>query len=260
MSQSTSSSSSSQRAVCPEPCTEDQSCDAIGTTKSGGSWCLPLDQCKIVVFIGSPAAGKTNAVKYIIYELAKHKVIHDILVVTASKFNNAYAECVPDNKIWPISGMKKREFMEEFDDYLEKRGRMRAKLGDKMKWAAIVFDDIYKQIDFTSPVWSKFLSQHRHYGLYVLFTSQYIKGAVATDMRSMANYAVLFESDSHETIKGMFEAFGSMYPKERDFRDRLHAATKEKYWSLLVCKEHKEIGTRFINWKADLCPAFKLKY
>lgn len=207
------------------------------------------------------AEDKKHCVKSMLYQMLKHKVIRRIIVYTPTSFNGDY-KYVPAEDIVDINDMNNEQLMQHLNDLMTKlakvRGRADAK-GKNMKGTAVIFDDCFGQLPLDSKIMRKLVSCHRHFGIYLFFTSQYLNKAVPTYMRSMVNHAIMFRTTDEPSVVGLHKAFGGFYKKEDDFRQCLMRATQEDYRALVYNgATSKTIEDAYLCWQANTVPDFVL--
>ena len=181
---------------------------------------------QVVLLIGKPKRGKSNALKYFIL---KNSVDNEIfkkgIIFTGSKFNNEYS-FVEDDYIF--EGYDE----EVLDAYLEELKREKEATG-KIEPSFVVFDDLTGILSKFDGKLINFLTRHRHYNISVFLATQHLNTGTSTGLREVTTQAVMFHSSGFNTIKSLHLNFGSAFDKYEDWKKFFWDNTQEPFTALL---------------------------
>jgi hypothetical protein len=75
------------------------------------------------------------------------------------------------------------------------------------------------------------------------------KNAVSPIMREQTNFAIIFKTRTRRTLENLYESYGGLFPKLRDFSEHLDRATHQKYTAMLYSEAIVE-GQNYISIQA----------
>ena len=210
---------------------------------------------QVVVCVGRPRMGKSNAVKYF---LLKNMLNNDIfkfgIVFTRTKFNNDY-DYIPEQYIYT---QYTPELLKQYMNGLEELKKNTGKIPSNF----VIFEDLQGLLNRNDPVLTNYVSSHRHYASSLFFNFQYLFGASPL-LRECTTYAILFRSLGHRTINGLYENFGMAFDSFNDFKDYFLKNTKKKYTAMMYMQNEHKKEKNYIRFKApDMSEykGFKLEY
>ena len=210
---------------------------------------------QIVVCVGKPRMGKSNAVKYFLLKNMLNKKIFKFgIVFTRTKFNNDY-DYIPDQYIYTEY---KPELLKQYMDGLEKIKKKSGKIPPNF----VIFDDQQGLLNRNDPVLVNYISSFRHYSSSLFLNFQYLFGA-APILRECTTYCLMFRSVGHRTINGLFENFGMMFDNMNDFKQYFLKNTKKKHTCILYSQKENKLKNNYKQFKApDMSDFtdFKLQY
>jgi hypothetical protein len=201
----------------------------------------------VIILAGKPQSGKSYLIKYFMYE---HRKVFDYgIVLTKTKFNDGY-NYIPSNYIHP-----------DYDDTkIKSLMKIQADLHHKgvKKNAFIILDDCLTS-ETNSQTFTDLITQHRHYNITVIISTQYIYKINPT-IRECTNYAIIFRPSTDRSIKALFESYGSHFNKLDDFKKYVIENTGEYQFVFVdVNSQSDEIGKIYRVLKApSKIPYFKL--
>lgn len=210
---------------------------------------------QVIVCIGRPKQGKSNAVKYL---LLKNMINKDVfkfgIVFTRTKFNEGY-DYIPEKYIYTEY---KPEILKKYMDGLEELKKKKGKIPTNF----IIFDDQQGLLNRNDPTLTNFVASHRHYNTTCFFCFQYLYGASPL-LRECTTYALMFRSFNHRTINGLYENFGQLFESEKEFKKYFLKNTKKIYTALLYDQSKAKLKKNYLRFKApnmDNYKDFKLDY
>ena len=189
----------------------------------------PIDfkKPKIVMFIGKPNTGKSNAIKFEVIKNVNNKIWSIGLIFTNSAFNNKEYDYMPRKYI--IEGYKEnilKKFVGSLKKYVKKHG--------KTLNSYIIFDDLIGLLNTrNNPYLINLISIHRHIGLSILISAQVFKSsATSTVVRCCVNYGIFFRSEKNDIIKAIYDEFGTEFASFEEFKTHFLKVTKKPYTAL----------------------------
>ena len=194
---------------------------------------------QIVVSVGKPKKGKSNAVKWFILKNSVDNQIfkYGIVFSKTAKMNNDY-NYIPKQWIYeqfdPI-------ILQQFIDGISKL--------DKKEPCFIVFDDQQGLLNRNDPTLLNCIAIHRHLKCSLFFNFQYLYGSMPT-LRECTTIALMFNSKGKRTIEGLFENFGQLFDNYNDFKNYFLSLTKEPYVAMMYLQDIDEINDNYLHFKA----------
>ena len=210
---------------------------------------------QVVVCVGRPRMGKSNCVKYF---LLKNMINKDVfkfgIVFTRTKFNKDY-DYIPEQYIYTEYTP---ELLKQYMDGLEKLKNETGKIPPNF----VIFDDQQGLLNRNDPVLTNYVSSHRHYSSSLFFNFQYLFGASPL-LRECTTIAILFRSQGHRTLNGLFENFGMLFDDFNEFKEYFLKNTKKKYTAVMYLQKIHKKEKNYKQFKApDMSDYsdFKLEY
>lgn len=189
---------------------------------------MNFDKPRIIALIGKKESGKSNTIKHLILKLQNE--LNFGLIFTRTKFDDGYNYVNPK---YVIQGFDKKiflDYLQGIENYLSETDENDEKRKPPSNF--LVFDDLVGILkdddDFIN-----FIANHRHYGTHVFIGAQYLKKGVPTTLRECTNYAVMYNTKTENSLKGLHENFGGLFDNFKEFKSTLLNTTKEKFHALL---------------------------
>ena len=203
----------------------------------------------VCIISGKPKHGKSWLIKFFMYV---HREMYDYgIVMTKTKFDNGY-DFIPSKYIHP-------DYDKEAITALMK---IQADLVEKgiKKNAFIIFDDCLSK-EFDSQLFTDLITQHRHYNITVIISTQYIYKINPT-IRECTNYAIIFRQSTDRSIQALYESYGAHFKREDDFKNYLMEHTGNYKFILVdVNSQSDDIKKIYKVLKApSKIPEFKMKF
>ena len=204
---------------------------------------------KIVVCVGRPRMGKSNAVKYFLLKNILNKGIFKFgIVFTRTKFNDDYSY-IPDKYIYTEY---KPELLKKYMNGLEK---LKKKTG-QIPANFVIMDDQQGLLNRNDSILTNFVSSHRHFNTSCFFNFQYLFGASPL-LRECTTHAILFNSKGHRTINGLYENFGMLMDDFNEFKEYFLKNTKKDYTAMMYEQKENDKHKNYKRFKAPNMKVFK---
>ena len=204
---------------------------------------------QVIVCIGRPKQGKSNAVKYLLLKNIMNKKIFKFgIVFTRTKFNDGY-DFLPEQYIYTEY---KPELLKKYMNGLEKMKDEDGEIPPNF----VIFDDQQGLLNRNDPTMTNFVSSHRHYSTTCFFNFQYLFGASPL-LRECTTYAIMFNSKGHRTINGLYENFGMLFDNEKHFHKYFQKNTSKKYTAILYQQSKNKLKNNYKRWRAPNMDDFK---
>lgn len=162
------------------------------------------------VICGMTAGGKSTLIKFLIFKLLKDKKVDNCLVFTMTTTDYDY---LPGGN---VHTMITEEILARILNY--------QKLHSNLK-LLLVFDDFIGAINFGWPICNVLNSQYRHYGLTLIYSTQYIY-KIPPIVRENSDIVILFSQGTEKSIRACYECFGQDFERLSDFQDFLKNKTE----------------------------------
>ena len=203
-----------------------------------------FNEPQIVVCVGKPKKGKSNATKwFILKNSVDNRIFKYGIVFTKTSFNNDY-DYIPEDYVYPEYNPV---ILNQFIDGISKL--------ENKEPCFCIFDDQQGLLNRNDPTLLNFIAIHRHLNCSVFFNFQYLYGSMPT-LRECTTIALMFNSKGKRTIEGLFENFGQLYNDYNDFRQSFLSTTSEKYVAMMYLQDVDEIEN---NYKWFRCPDMSIK-
>ena len=216
---------------------------------------LDFTKPRIVLCIGGPGKGKTNAVKWMLMKNTideNNKIFQAGIVFTRLKYDYDY---LPEEHIH--TGGYDQSVLEEYLSVMEK---YRDEHGEPMS-NFIVFDDLIGLLNKQDPYLINVMATHRHFGTSIFLNSQHLNTGASTTLREITNYAVLFNSRGLNTLKSLYENFGQLFDTFDEFKQHFLECTNKQYHAMLYIFD-KDIEDNYLCFKPpDMSKSnYKIQY
>ena len=165
------------------------------------------------VVAGSCGLGKSHLVRYLAYTLAVQKKIDYAVYFSMTPEELDYVP--PDFVHFSFDEGKLADLM-RLQKRLKSEGRPRSCL--------LVFDDCLGAVNFGSRLMTILVSQFRHYGLTVVFSTQYLY-KIPPLLRECATYAFIFRQSTLRSIQAAYDSYGQRYRSLQEFKTHLERST-----------------------------------
>jgi hypothetical protein len=147
------------------------------------------------------------------------------------KFTNDF-KFLPDNRV--IQGYQEhtlRRYVKNLESMKEKEGQIAPNF--------IIFDDLVGVLANGTNWFVNWISTFRHTNTHIFICVQYLTGenAISPIMREQTDFAVMFKSRTANTLKNLYDNFGGLFPKQKDFEQYFARATSERYTAMLYIEE-----------------------
>ena len=161
-----------------------------------------LEKNSIIFIAGSPGAGKSHLIKFLVYTYAKQ--FNYIYSICPTKYDGDY-DYLPDKFVLDIYN---EEFIEKLIDIQQSNNKKRVLL---------ILDDILGSINFDKPLWQKITTRYRHLNISIIIATQYCK-KIPILFRQCVSFAIIFRQNILHSFKGLYEYFGNEYGRFEDFK------------------------------------------
>jgi len=190
----------------------------------------------ITTIIGITGSGKSHLCKWLVKDLAFHKKINNIGVISTTIIEGS------DKDDWssiPTHKKMNYDVAEEYITNLIKYHRNLEKQNINYH-SLVIIDDCMGLIKFNNDKWVVILSTCRHYNISFIIIAQYIK-KLPTIVRSQSSYFFFFRMTDHLEFRGCFETcFSNM--KYNDFK--LFVNSIGKYQAIFFDKKNPNNNDR----------------
>ena len=205
----------------------------------------------ICVNIGACGAGKSNMLKYLLLKDVLNKKEQGFkfgIVFTRTKFNKDL-DFLPDKYKYTEY---KPELLKKYMNGLEKLKKETGKIPKNF----VIFEDQQGLLNRAEPVLTNFLSSFRHYNCSCFLNFQYLYGASPL-LREIATYCIMFSSNSHRTMNGLFENFGQLFENYNQFRAYFKKNTHKPYTAIVYEQKQNKLKKNYKRYKAPNMKDFK---
>ena len=204
---------------------------------------------RIVVCVGKPRSGKSNAVRYFLLKnILNKKKFKFGIVFTRTKFNDDY-NYIPEKYIYTEY---KPELLKKYMNGLEKLKKKTGVIPPNF----VIMDDQQGLLNRQDSILTNFVSSHRHFNSSCFFNFQYLFGASPL-LRECTTHAILFNSKGLRTINGLFENFGMLFDTLQHFKDYFLKNTKKKYTAIMYEQNENKLKKNYQRFKAPDMTDFK---
>lgn len=172
------------------------------------------------MFVGMTKAGKSNLLKWILYQYSKKQQWNDIFVfcptgkLTVTKGN--YHEFFDADRVF----VEIDEYMDEFNKIYEFQKRHPARK------ILMIFDDCIGSVNFQKDFFTKVAISGRHFNISTIIATQYLRKVQPT-IRTNAMTYFIFKTFA-ENIDCLSD-FNTEYKTKKEFKDKLQSWLDIKY-------------------------------
>lgn len=191
---------------------------------------------QMFVFVGKSERGKTHFMKWLLMDQIQRETnpLAFGVVFVRTKFKHSY-DFVPDDKVF--EGYDEeilQQYVRNLQAMFEEEGRLPPNF--------IVFDDLVGILNNRGAWFVNFISTYRHLNIHIFIAVQYLTGmhAVSPIMREQTTFAIMFNSKTTRTITNLFENFGQLFEKKKDFQQYFFANTEPSKVGPYVCLVYNE--------------------
>jgi len=205
---------------------------------------IDFSEPQIVLLVGRPKRGKSNAIKYFILKnTVKKKLFKFGLTFTRTRFNKDY-DYLPEDSV--ISGFQ-QDILESYIEHLEqiKEG------GDDIPSNFIIFDDLIGLLSKNNPFLTNIFGTHRHFNTSIFLATQHLKTGANTTFREIVNHGVFFNSKNRNTIEALYEEFGQLFDNVNDFKEHFFKVTSEPFTAMLYNQDEDDVDHNYLQFKAS---------
>lgn len=199
---------------------------------------MKLKTSQLLFFLGRQGSGKSNLIKFLICK--NRNRFNFGLVFTGTSFDRHDYNYIPDEYV--IQGFDE----DVFDAYLAKLEEYSEKYGHP-PLNFLVFDDLLGILSNMNTTFINFLGNMRHYNCVVFFAIQYLRSKVPV-LRELTHKAFIFKTNRHDTLKAIYEEFGTLFEKYDDFKHHFFKITSEKHACLMYDRD-KDLDENFLFFK-----------
>ena len=172
------------------------------------------------------------------------------LVFSGSAYN--YKNYNYLDKKYIIDGWKP----EIFENYIQGLKNYVSKYGS-VPLNFIVFDDLLYVLTNGDSNFINWLANSRHTNTLVIFATQFLRSKI-TVLRELTDYGLFFHTNRHDTIKALYDEFGTMFESYEEFKEHFFKVTEQKYCAMLYDRE-KKLDDNYLCFKAPNLEKLKVK-
>lgn len=149
------------------------------------------------IFVGKPKVGKSNLIKYLIYEYMLKFPIDLVFVFTKTSYNHGY-DFIDNRRIYKFFDLDSLSKIIKFIENYQNNG-------NKIN-TILIFDDCIDKKN-KNELFIDILFNHRHLNLSVFYSTQYLAGKLGPDIRESVTNVFLFKVIQESSIKKNHECF-----------------------------------------------------
>lgn len=207
----------------------------------------------LLLLVGKPASGKSVLIRYLMYIYTKLNYFKYGIVYTPTKLSRDHDYIDEKYIIEDYS----EEHLKNYTDRIKTQIKKTGKKHDSF----IIFDDNFGNLNFYSPFFSNLLAIHRHLGITIIISSQYLNGfGSSTQLRECCQFAFIFRTAYKRSIKALFELCGHFFDHIDDFKHTLQDMTNEEHTCMLYINSQSTEEESYFPLKASIAPKFLMKY
>ena len=200
---------------------------------------MDFSTSKLVFLLGKQGSGKSNTIKWIITKnLDKFNFG---IVFTGSSFDRKDYSYIP--KKYVIQGYNEdilKKYLKSIEQYVEKYGSAPLNF--------VVFDDLLMLLSRKDKFFINFLGNMRHYNSVVLFAQQVIRSSGIVGLRELTHYAIVFKTTRYDTLKAIYEEFGTLFPSFSEFKAHFSKVVSEPF-SAMLYDRNKELNENYLKFE-----------
>lgn len=197
------------------------------------------------VVVGQPETGKSNLIKYLVYEFMLHQSIDLVFVFTKTDYDHDY-DFIDSRRIYISFNI---EALKNIIRFLENYKRKY----DKYVNTILIFDDCI-DTESKNPIFKDLVYNHRHMSVTIFYAVQYLAGNLEKKFRSAVRNAYIFK-DPGDALDNNYNAFLKFIPNKEyvDINFKLpkysfiHISTKDSKYD--VCKVESVVPEFHIVYK-----------
>lgn len=178
----------------------------------------------LTIVNGKCGSGKSNLIKYLLYDNYKKKKFDYIIVITETPEDYNYI----DRRFVHQPDLNTKKTKPDERDINLKRILYNHITYFKDKHMMLVFDDVLGSQSFESPLILSLVTRFRHfYGsqISIMISTQYIN-CIPPKVREMAFYVFLFKMDTHNSIDASYKSYTAAYFKNlNEWKDFMNQNT-----------------------------------
>ena len=178
---------------------------------------MDIDHPMNVLAVGKKKSGKTNLIKHLLLRNSLYNQYFQFgMVFTNTKFDEEYSY-LPDRYV--IDGFD----IEKFEEY-----RRHVQDMEEIQPNFLIMDDLVAVVK-DQPEFVNFICNHRHYKTSVMVSAQYFRRGVPTALRENTDVAFFFRTMNEGTLKSLWESYGQIVPKFKEWKGVFLENTREKF-------------------------------
>jgi hypothetical protein len=187
---------------------------------------------------GKPKSGKTHFTKALLYHLFENCGVEFGLLLTGSAFNKEdygffprTMEVTDSDDVW-----------RKISKYITPL-RNEVKQGREVQPNVLILDDLLGLIDTHSKEFINFITCYRKTNTHCILTSQYMNKNVSTTFRECVSDAVMFRSNTKNTLKSYYDNFGGLFASYNEFTHYL--SQLPPYTACYYVQEEQDINKNY---------------
>jgi len=213
-----------------------------------------IEKPLIICALGKCGVGKSYLIKSLIYNYSKKRYFKFGLCIVSTKFNGGYNYLPDKYVIENYNEAYLKNYIDKLKTYKKTRGHIPPSF--------LILDDIVGNVNFYSAFWQNLITTYRHLNLTIILGTQALssKGGISTIFRQMCNMCFMFRTVYHDTIEGMYKAFGGLCENMDEFQDMFLETTSLKFQCLLFVNDKNSKEDSYYSYIAPKVPEFKLNF
>lgn len=149
------------------------------------------------ILVGKPESGKSNLIKYLVYECMLQFPIDLVFVFTKTSYNHGY-DFLDDRRIYKFFDLDSLSKIIKFIENYQSKG-------NKIN-TILIFDDCIDKKN-KNDLFIDILFNHRHLNISIFYSTQYLAGKLGPDIRESVSNVFLFKVVQESTIRKNHECF-----------------------------------------------------
>lgn len=182
---------------------------------------------QLFVLVGKSERGKTHFLKWLLYKGCTRERAPFLfgLIFVRTKFKLSYRfhpESADNVKVFEGFSV---EVLKQYVKNLEKRYKEQGYVEPSF----IVFDDLAGVLSNETAWFQNFIATYRHYNITLFIAVQYLTGrkCISPIMREQTSACIMFNSKVKLTLTNLWQCYGQLFDKQKDFEDHLNRMTDE---------------------------------
>lgn len=176
-----------------------------------------IDIPSVVLIAAPPGSGKSHLIRWILREKCLAGEFNHGLVITSTKNFSEDYDFLPSS--W-VKSEYRDSLIEKFIQIQEDNPESQAFL---------VLDDVIGKATLKSKTFLNLITCFRHYRITILIAVQYINNHICATIKTCARYGIWFQHGDENSLKCIFQAFGSYFRNFAEFREFCNNNLDEKY-------------------------------